>query len=318
MKGVKFLALALGVIIYGLLFFKIGVTAVLDQISLLRWNLLFIVILQVLSHGVNASAWSLTLGEERSLFHFRRFFLARLAGEAVNYITPSAYLGGEPLKAYLIKDMLPLPRGMATVIVAKTTHIVSEAIFVFLGVFLSFSQLTLPPHLKISMIVVLLLTIPVLAFLLISQQAGGFSFAIRLLARFKIDRGYLAQTADEVKKMEENLEQFYKRDKRRFFLSTLLSFLGWMVGVLEIFFIIWFLGGPPDLLTAMIIETMAQIVTALTFFVPGKIGTLEGGQALIFALLGMNMTMGFSLGIIRRIRELIWVGLGLLVIAMHR
>src|SRR5260370_24645125 len=42
---------------------------------------------------------------------------ARLAGEAVNLATAS--VGGEPLKAYLVREHVPLDEGLASVIVDK-------------------------------------------------------------------------------------------------------------------------------------------------------------------------------------------------------
>jgi hypothetical protein len=58
----------------------------------------------------------------------------RAAGEAVNAVTPTAYLGGEPLKAWLLKRHgVSLVPGLASVLVSKTALMLTQGAFVFLG-----------------------------------------------------------------------------------------------------------------------------------------------------------------------------------------
>ena len=47
---------------------------------------------------------------------------------------PAAYVGGEPLKAYLLKPYgVPMVEGMASVITAKTTMTLAQVLFILLG-----------------------------------------------------------------------------------------------------------------------------------------------------------------------------------------
>jgi hypothetical protein len=41
------------------------------------------------------------------------------------------------------------------------------------------------------------------------------------------------------------------------------------------------------------------------------VGTQEGGKVLLFATLGLDPARGLTVGIVRRIRELVYAGLGL-------
>ena len=59
-------------------------------------------------------------------------------------------------------------------------------------------------------------------------------------------------------------------------------------------------------------------IDALFFFVPAKAGVQEGGKALIFRLLGLDPAKGLVLGIVRRLRELTWSLIGLVVLARHQ
>jgi hypothetical protein len=48
--------------------------------------------------------------------------------------------------------------------------------------------------------------------------------------------------------------------------------------------------------------------------VPAKAGTQEGGKVLLFAARGLNPARGLTVGIVRRIRELTYAGLGLMAL----
>ncbi|UPT75927.1 MAG: hypothetical protein M0D55_09805 [Elusimicrobiota bacterium] len=52
--------------------------------------------------------------------------------------------------------------------------------------------------------------------------------------------------------------------------------------------------------------------------VPAKIGTQEGGKAVIFKGLGLGAELGFTVGLIRHVRELVWAGAGLFLYAAQQ
>ena len=50
-----------------------------------------------------------------------------------------------------------------------------------------------------------------------------------------------------------------------------------------------------------------------SFFIPLSIGAQEGGLALIFVSMGMTGDVGLAVSFVRRIKELVWVGFGLIM-----
>jgi hypothetical protein len=67
-------------------------------------------------------------------------------------------------------------------------------------------------------------------------------------------------------------------------LASLACFLGgWAVGAAEIYVILVWLGGAVDWQTALAVETGSVLIDGILFFVPGKIGTQEGGKVALFA-----------------------------------
>jgi hypothetical protein len=67
-----------------------------------------------------------------------------------------------------------------------------------------------------------------------------------------------------------------------------------------------------------VIETNSLLISAALFLVPWQAGTQEAGKALIFGLCGLSPASGFAVGLIQRLRDMIWAGIGLLCLATFR
>ena len=82
----------------------IGLEPILHTTSQLGFLSLSVILLpMILVYGLEAFGWQLTLGPHGRNVRFLGLFAIRMAGETVNVTTPTAYVGGEPLKAYLLK-----------------------------------------------------------------------------------------------------------------------------------------------------------------------------------------------------------------------
>lgn len=71
-------------------------------------------------------------------------------------------------------------------------------------------------------------------------------------------------------------------------------------------------------MTATVIEAFAAAVKFAVFFIPAGLGAVESGYLATFAALALSPTAALSFSLIRRIREAVWVGIGLFAFAvMH-
>jgi uncharacterized protein (TIRG00374 family) len=112
-----------GVVAY--LLYQVGPYAVWASIRALGWRLLIILAGPSSAALVlDALGWRVLLRDHG--IPLKVLLRARLAGEAVNMITPAASVGGEPLKAYLLRPYAPLSEGLASVVVDKTTVLASQ------------------------------------------------------------------------------------------------------------------------------------------------------------------------------------------------
>src|SRR5262249_61773655 len=77
-------------------------------------------------------------------------------------------------------------------------------------------------------------------------------------------------------------------------------------------------GSAGSLPRALVIEAFGTGVRFVTFVIPGSLGVLEGSYVATFVALGLSPAAGISFGLTRRVRELVWVAVGLVVFAVMR
>jgi putative membrane protein len=92
---------------------------------------------------------------------------------------------------------------------------------------------------------------------------------------------------------------------------------GWLLGVGEVWLSFRLIGQPIDLGTAFIIESLLQTVRSAGFFVPAAIGIQEGGIVAVAALFGTGPESALAVAAIRRVRELLVFGPGLLALSLR-
>jgi hypothetical protein len=74
-----------------------------------------------------------------------------------------------------------------------------------------------------------------------------------------------------------------------------------------------FFGRPLDFADAIAVEALAQLVRAGTFFIPMSLGAQEGTFMLALGAITGAPPLGLAVAFVRRGRELVWLGLGLLM-----
>src|SRR4029077_17791544 len=65
---------------------------------------------------------------------FLRLMAARIAGESVSVMTAVSPVGGDAVKVWFLRPHVPYRESVASVIIAKTTITLSQALFLLMGV----------------------------------------------------------------------------------------------------------------------------------------------------------------------------------------
>lgn len=315
MTTVRWVLLALGVAFTGYLIALVGPVVVLASVQALSWRLLVVLVFPFsLVTMLDTLGWRFAF--RRDLASFLTLFSVRLAGEAFNITTPTASVGGEPVKAYLLRPRVPLEEGLASVIVGKTSIALAQGCFLVVGVAVAWMLFPLPHVLLHGMTGLLMIEALALGGFVLVQLRGIFGGGLKLLRG--IGMTWAESRAEKFYQLDRALAIFYREHRRRFAFSMLFHFLGWLLGSLEVYLILHFLGIPVSLATALVIDAFAAGIKFAAFLIPGGLGALEGGNVAVFAAFGLGVGLGLSFTLIRRLRELAWVTVGLILLAFLR
>jgi lysylphosphatidylglycerol synthase-like protein len=285
----------------------IGLGGVVRDLRLIGWGLAAILLVEVGNVVFNTCGWGLAFPAGERTVSARRLLAARLAGDGVNYLTPSATVGGELLRIRLLGPAVPLGLRWASVSVAKLGQTVAQAVFILLAL-----ALVLPRFAGVSHAAAW-------------AVGGSAALLVSLALAWVLGRGLWASLGGAAGRLGlagwlpaswtapgRDLDAALSRLGRwRLFASLACFVAGWAVGAVEIYVILAWLGGPVDWQTALAVEMGSVLIDGILFFVPGKVGTQEGGKVLLFATLGLDPARGLTVGVVRRIREVTYAGVGL-------
>jgi uncharacterized protein (TIRG00374 family) len=311
----KFLFLVLGI---GLLGAVVAQTDILHALSLLAeigWGFAAIFGLYFIAFAIDAYAWQIaTPNVPLNLKWLYRFYQVRLAGEAFNTVTPTASMGGEAVKAIMLKNLYGIGYrdGTASLILAKTLIVVALVAFLAIGFSLMFGSSKLDDSYKfVSGAGLAAFMLGAIIFLVIQR------FKITTLAGTALGRSRwfakLNSVLQPLNEVEDRLIHFYTRQPHRLMSVFVLSFINWALGIFEIWLVMYLIGHPISFTDAWIIETVAQLVRSATFFIPASIGAQEGAFLVVGAAITGTPSFGLTVALARRIREIVWTAWGLAV-----
>jgi uncharacterized protein (TIRG00374 family) len=303
-----------GVVLLGVLVSKVGLRAVLDDFRLVGWGIVPILLQELTAYVFNTIGWRYAFAAPPPEISFMRLLAIRLAGDAINSVTPTATLGGEVLRVRLLRDRMAAAPAMASVTIAMLGQTVAQALFVAAGFALLLAGSSLPAGMRPELLVGAIVMGGLAVVLVVAQRRGRFSPLVAGLRLIGLER-LGARLRPAAARLDGELAAFHAAGAGRFALSVASFVVGWASGLLEVALILFFLRIPVSVERVLAIEVLSIAIDGLLFFVPAKIGTQEGGKVLIFTLLGLPPAQGLVFGLLRRVRELAWAAAGLTLLS---
>ena len=307
MRILRILPLAAGVLALVLLVRHFGLESLTGALTRITW---WQFVLVCLVHGISVVldtfGWRSTLVADRP--PFRRLLAARCAGQAINVITALGGLGGEAIKAWLVRRDIPYEASVPSLILAKTAEVTGQALLLATGILVGWSTGVVGSTLLVPMCYLLLFEIIGVGGFMGAQVAGGVGRVGRLLQWAGVGRG--------VGRIDGAVRDFYRSHWRSLLVSIGFHFASWLVGIIEVLLVLRSLHLPASVVTSTVIEALGTGVRFATFFVPASLGTLEGAYAAAFAALGWAASDGLAFSLVRRGRQAVWIGLGLAILGV--
>ena len=307
----------LGATVFGYLVAQIGITELTADAA--RTGLMFvpIVALYALVYACSALAWQLTMGDS-SRPSFWRTYAVTISAGALNFLTPVVNAGGEPFRVAALAPWLGTRRAAGSVILHRMLHSFAYVLVWFTAIVLAFALL--PPETPNVVPIILgvagLVLLCILALIMSAHRSGILERLLDWMGRVPLLRRLAALLEPKramLMELDEQITEFYHRQPGRFVQALLLEYLSRCIFMVEIVLIVASLGYRLSYLRAFTIGGLEALVGNLLFLVPFELGAREGSYFALFALFGMDPQLGLYTSIVSRVRDLVWIGLGLLL-----
>ena len=317
-KLLRWLLTGIGVSVFLYLIYRMGWQNILDNI--LHFGAWFIVILMIQMVWVvlQATSWYMI---QNSLFqraHLLFFIRNKIISDTMNTVLPMANLGGDAMRAYLIKPRIPLKEGVAGIVVDKTIESIAGSLFLACGVLITILFFPISQAIMIPAVACFLALVIVITLLILFQLRGFYRSAMDLFNWIPAVSRLLEKKKEILGILDENMRLLYQRGRVNIPLSIWLHFMARIIGVFEVLIVLWVLHHPMGFFGSWFISAAVTIANTILFIVPGHWGVQEGMYALVFKTMYFSASVGLSLAIIRRIRRIFLLGLGLMLFNLKK
>ena len=277
-----------------------------------------VILLWVFIYLMNALSWYIIIKDgKHSRIPFWKVYKLTISGFALNYATPVGLMGGEP---YRIMELTPYVGGSkatSSVILYVMMHIFSHFCFWFLSVFLYLAVEPLNAGVGIMLGIVALFCLLAIYFFMKGYNNGMAVKALKLLGHVPFVKGWARRFSQEkretLERVDAQIAELHKQRKSTFYASLGLELGARIVGCLEVYFILNILTDDVSFVACILIMAFTSLFANLFFFSPMQLGAREGGFAIAVGGLAIPSAFGIYTGLITRVRELVWIVIGVLL-----
>jgi hypothetical protein len=274
------LTAALGIALLVWTVASVGITQLMSQFDMLGLILPLALALAAFRFALQAAGWRLAMLE-----HYRPSLLdavlAVIAGEAAGYLAWGP-ISREPVKAMMIRRHTPERVSLTAALAERIAYTGAAAGLVIAGLVILAVRTNHPGWIAIG---------------------SALSIVVVGIGLFVWRRPLTAVSAGRVRP------------------GAMLGLVGVaamqeLTNVFEAFVVLSWLGASPTLEIVIAFEGLSRLANSAGQFIPGKIGVNELAGAGLANLLSLGSVHGLTLALARRVRSLVWAGVGVVLLTV--
>jgi len=311
---------ALGMVAMVVIAWCIGWDIIVAHVQKTGWWFIAIIGMWLPIYIINTMAFNTIIRDdmpEHRIVPFLHVFKITLSGFALKAATPLGFVGGDPYKIMEFKSMLGVEKATSSVLLYTMTHISAHCIFWALSIVVA--ALFLPMKLSLSIVLIAsFLAFVILLMLLWRGYRRGMAVkAFNFFARLPLLKKWVAPFKDKYQEqlsmIDAQISYLYGARRKAFFTALSLEVIARICNCLEVYVILKPVNVDVSLVESVVIYSFMSLFTNILFFSPMQIGTREGGFALALRALSLPAGLGIYVSLVTRVRELFWMGVGILL-----
>jgi putative membrane protein len=303
------LALLAGIAISSALIAYHNVSTIAQTVWHIGWGLGIILAIQFTSYALNGFAWRMLFrsGEARLT---RTLLVLRWIRESINYLLPSALLGGDvvAVRQLTVKGQ-DMNTASAGVVVDKTLEASGLFFFALTGIFTLLALGRKNTGIAHSAILAAAAILVVLMIFLAAQRWGLLKFIDKAVLKLA---GRCGTPELGNMSIHDTVWTIYS-DFRRIIPATFFHTLAWMPGTFQVWVALRYMGYDVGWPHAFVIESLSQVACAAAFVMPASLGAQEAAYMTMAGFFGVPPSAGLALSLVYRLRDVLFGIPGLLV-----
>ena len=304
-KILAIICLSLGILLFIVFIFKFGkdASALITQNFNLKYILIYAGLTTFAIYPL-VLRWQVILKAYNIKIPFISLLRMQISSYAISYLTPMARVGGEPLRIFMLKKEhnVDYKTGTVSVILDRYLEFLGSVAFGIVGLILFlFTPISYKIKLILTLAIVLASILLLTFYYRLSKNKPFFS---------KISPKKFKET---MKDIDSKMSDFIINHKKEFIYSFLFYCLSGFLFLIEFKYLLLSFGVESTITDIILIVTMLGATNFIP--IPAQLGSLEAGQITLFKLLKGQGDIGMALSLLMRIRYLILVSIGFLIIS---
>jgi len=307
----RFIILACIIVPIAVFITKVDFVVVFQELQKIGPRFLVILLITFIAYLLGTVGWWVCLGKERRCVSLLQLFGIRQVGETVGLYNPSSIVGGDVLKNELLKPYrITGSVASESIVVSRVTAVLSQLLLLIISLlWLSLTASNVLPLLwryGLFVLIALLLAIKGVFFYFLYQQRGIGRTVPQNMSNL------WWRMRKTVRDLALQAQCFCRDNNTLFWWSYFLFFLHWLVGSMEFYVILYFLGYDILWIQGVLLDMGVILIKSVGAFIPGQLGIEELGNKVVLASIGIQgVAVWVTVSILRRARQVCWILIGI-------
>ncbi|MES2647417.1 MAG: lysylphosphatidylglycerol synthase domain-containing protein [Bacteroidota bacterium] len=307
-KAIKIIFAAIIIISLALFIRSTDLQKIWTSLLQVGFKFFTIIVTTFLAYLLGAVGWRFCMSADGRKIAVPMLFMIRQVSETVALLNPASIVGGEAVKVALLKNAgLKSINVIPSIIISRSIMIATHVfLLVIAGLTIAIS---LPPGILRQNIAIagLVFSILVIIFMVVFKHNDRLR-TLFVSTNLQVPGSRMGKIKTRIKSVLREVHLYLATERKAVVFSALFFALHWIIGSLEFYFILKFLGININLADALFLDMGVILFKSAGAYVPAQAGFEEYGNKIMLSLIGIaGNEIWMTVSLLKRIRQLFWI-----------